>query len=192
MTKFFEALFDTMYGISVIGGVTSLALFPLTSFAFGLGVAIITFGASAFVFYIVKEYFQYVINNKNKIASKVKFKMFRDLYCLNPDFWDYERLYTLRIRSDRYGVWSREYETKNNYIRFGFFSWLRYRLWLINKKNEEERAANLKKKADENENLKILLENVQFDIDRIRAKSDREIAQAKEILDKVVKNNDNL
>lgn len=179
-------------GVGTIVGL--LALPYCANFAFEIGV---TASIIAFVGYVIICRIEYLSDNEN--APEVKFKVFRDLYNLNPSAWfcSCDRTYKIGNDGDCF------YSPTRYYIKFGFLSWIRYKFWLSiesvknrakekEKKRIEKANAKRRKQQEENENLELLIRSVQEDIDRIRAESDREIAQAKEILDKVVKNNDNL
>lgn len=178
-------------GVGIIVGL--LAIPCCVNLAFEIGV---TASVIAFVGYVIICRIEYLSDNEN--APEVKFKVFRDWYSLDPTVWfcAYDKTYKIGNDGDCF------YSATKYYIRFGFLSWIQYRVWLLTerkknrakekeKKRIEKANAKRRKQQEENENLELLIRSVQEDIDRIRAKSDREIAQAKEILEGVVNRNDN-
>ena len=95
----------------------------------------------------------------------MKFKQWRKLYDLNPEGWcadsdnPYRRIYT-------------DGHHKNIYVRFSLFGTARYMIW-------QSRAEKRKKQARSNAKLQLLLREAQTDIEKLRAQSERELAEAK-------------
>ena len=58
------------------------------------------------------------------------------------------------------------------YVHFSFFDYLRYRLWKIGTKRRENNSKRDKR-------LKDMLELAQSDIERLKARADREMEEAK-------------
>ena len=94
----------------------------------------------------------------------MKFKQWRKLYDLNPEKWcadddnPYRRIYT-------------DGHNKNIYVRFSFFGTARYMIW-------QPQAEKRKKQVRSNAKLQLLLRAAQTDIEKLRAQSERELAEA--------------
>ena len=94
----------------------------------------------------------------------MKFKQWRKLYDLNPEKWcadddnPYRRIYT-------------DGHHKNIYVRFSFFGTACYMIW-------QSQAEKRKKQARSNAKLQLLLREAQTDIEKLRAQSERELAEA--------------
>ena len=95
----------------------------------------------------------------------MKFKQWRKLYDLNPekqcadDDNPYRCIYT-------------NGHHKDIYVRFSFFGTARYMIW-------QSQAEKRKKQARSNAKLQLLLRAAQTDIEKLRAQSKRELAEAK-------------
>lgn len=95
----------------------------------------------------------------------MKFKQWRKLYDLNPEGWcadsdnPYRRIYT-------------DGHHKNIYVRFSFFGTACYMIW-------QSQAEKRKKQVRSNAKLQLLLRAAQTDIEKLRAQSERELAEAK-------------
>ena len=95
----------------------------------------------------------------------MKFKQWRKLYDLNPEKWcadddnPYRRIYT-------------NGHHKDIYVRFSFFDTARYMIW-------QSQAEKRKKQVRSNAKLQLLLRAAQTDIEKLRAQSERELAEAK-------------
>ena len=95
----------------------------------------------------------------------MKFKQWRKLYDLNPEKWcadsdnPYRCIYT-------------DGHHKDIYVRFSFFGTACYTIW-------QSQAEKRKKKARSNAKLQLLLRAAQTDIEKLRAQSERELAEAK-------------
>ena len=104
-------------------------------------------------------------NGKDKGYVYMKFKQWRKLYDLNPEKWcadsgnPYRCIYT-------------NGHHKDIYVRFSFFGTARYMIW-------QSRVEKRKKQARSNEKLQLLLRAAQTDIEKLRAQSERELAEAK-------------
>lgn len=104
-------------------------------------------------------------DGKDKDYVYMKFKQWRKLYDLNPEKWcadsdnPYRCIYT-------------DGHHKDIYVRFSFFGTARYMIW-------QSQAEKRKKKARSNAKLQLLLRAAQTDIEKLRAQSERELAEAK-------------
>lgn len=95
----------------------------------------------------------------------MKFRQWRKLYDLNPEGWcaDSDNPYRC-IYTDGYH--------KDIYVRFSFFGTACYMIW-------QSRAEKRKKQARSNAKLQLLLHAAQTDIEKLRAQSEQELAEAK-------------
>ena len=104
-------------------------------------------------------------NGKDKGYVYMKFKQWRKLYDLNPEKWctdednPYRCIYT-------------DGHHKDIYVRFSFFGTACYMIW-------QSQAEKRKKQARSNAKLQLLLRAAQTDIEKLRAQSERELAEAK-------------
>jgi len=95
----------------------------------------------------------------------MKFKQWRKLYDLNPEKWcadsdnPYRCIYT-------------DGHHKDIYVRFSFFGTACYMIW-------QSQAEKRKKQVRSNAKLQLLLRAAQTDIEKLRAQSERELAEAK-------------
>lgn len=102
---------------------------------------------------------------KNDNYVYMKFKQWRELYDLNPEKWyagsdnPYRCIYT-------------NGHHKDIYVRFSFFGTACYMIW-------QSRAEKRKKQVCNNEKLRLLLRAAQTDIEKLRAQSEQELAEAK-------------
>lgn len=103
-------------------------------------------------------------DGKDKDYVYMKFKQWRKLYDLNPEGWcvdsdnPYRCIYT-------------DGHHKNIYVRFSFFGTARYMIW-------QSQAEKFKKQTRSNAKLQLLLRAAQTDIEKLRAQSERELAEA--------------
>ena len=114
------------------------------------------------------------LSRKSFWTSRIKFKQWLDLYYLSPKNWRLEDTPSRYIYgaskgykysySYRGGYWA--------YVHFSFFDYLRYRLWKIGTKRRENNSKRDKR-------LKDMLELAQSDIERLKARADREMEEAK-------------
>ena len=100
-------------------------------------------------------------DGKDKGYVYMKFKQWRKLYDLNPEEWcaDSDNPYRCIYHKDIY-------------VRFSFFGTARYMIW-------QSQAEKRKKQAHSNAKLQLLLREAQADIEKLRAQSERELAEAK-------------
>ena len=104
-------------------------------------------------------------NGRDKGYVYMKFKQWRKLYDLNPEKWyadsdnPYRCIYT-------------DGHHKDIYVRFSFFGTARYMIW-------QSQAEKRKKQVRSNAKLQLLLRAAQTDIEKLRAQSERELAEAK-------------
>ena len=104
-------------------------------------------------------------NGKDKGYVYMKFKQWRKLYDLNPEKWctdednPYRCIYT-------------DGHHKDIYVRFSFFGTARYMIW-------QSQAEKRKKQIRSNAKLQLLLRAAQTDIEKLRAQSERELAEEK-------------
>ena len=104
-------------------------------------------------------------NGKDKGYVYMKFKQWRKLYDLNPEEWHadsdnpYRCIYT-------------DGHHKDIYVRFSFFGTACYTIW-------QSQAEKRKKQARSNAKLQLLLRAAQTDIEKLRAQSEQELAEAK-------------
>ena len=102
---------------------------------------------------------------RDKDYVYMKFKQWRKLYDLNPEGWhaDSDNPYRCIYIDGRH---------KDIYVRFSFFGTACYMIW-------QSQAEKRKKKARSNAKLQLLLREAQTDIEKLRAQSERELAEAK-------------
>ena len=100
-------------------------------------------------------------NGKDKGYVYMKFKQWRKLYDLNPEKWcaDSDNPYRCIYHKDIY-------------VRFSFFGTACYMIW-------QSQAEKRKKQVRSNAKLQLLLREAQTDIEKLRAQSERELAEAK-------------
>ena len=104
-------------------------------------------------------------NGRDNGYVYMKFKQWRKLYDLNPEKWctdsdnPYRCIYT-------------DGHHKDIYVRFSFFGTACYTIW-------QSQVEKRKKKARSNAKLQLLLCAAQTDIEKLRAQSERELAEAK-------------
>ena len=104
-------------------------------------------------------------NGRDKGYVYMKFKQWRKLYDLNPEKWyadsdnPYRCIYT-------------DGHHKDIYVRFSFFGTARYMIW-------QSQVEKRKKQVRSNAKLQLLLRAAQTDIEKLRAQSERELAEAK-------------
>ena len=104
-------------------------------------------------------------DGKDKGYVYMKFKQWRKLYDLNPEKWcagsdnPYRCIYT-------------NGHHKDIYVRFSFFGTACYMIW-------QSQAEKRKKQVRSNAKLQLLLRAAQTDIEKLRAQSERELAEAK-------------
>ena len=104
-------------------------------------------------------------NGRDKGYVYMKFKQWRKLYDLNPEKWctdednPYRCIYT-------------DGHHKDIYVRFSFFGTACYMIW-------QSQAEKCKKQVRSNAKLQLLLRAAQTDIEKLRAQSERELAEAK-------------
>lgn len=112
------------------------------------------------------------LSYKSFWTSRIKFEQWLDLYYLNPEEWrleDTPNRYIYRSRRVYGGGYGNSYWA---YVNFSFFDYLRYRLW---KRGIKRREDNVKR----DKRLKDVLELAQSDIERLKARADREMEEAK-------------
>ena len=104
-------------------------------------------------------------NGRDSDYVYMKFKQWRKLYDLNPEKWcadsdnPYRCIYT-------------DGHHKDIYVRFSFFGTACYMIW-------PSRAEKRTKQVRSNAKLQLLLRAAQTDIEKLRAQSERELAEAK-------------
>ena len=100
-------------------------------------------------------------NGRDKGYVYMKFKQWRKLYDLNPEKWctDSDNPYRCIYHKDIY-------------VRFSFFGTACYMIW-------QSQAEKRKKQVRSNAKLQLLLRAAQTDIEKLRAQSERELAEAK-------------
>ncbi len=104
-------------------------------------------------------------DGKDKGYVYMKFKQWRKLYDLNPEKWcvDSDNPYRCIYANGHH---------KDIYVRFSFFGTACYMKW-------QSQAEKRKKQARSNAKLQLLLRAAQTDIEKLRAQSERELAEAK-------------
>lgn len=127
---------------------------------YGVGIVGIAFGiiiVAAILFVIL---FTWADGRDNDYVY-MKFKQWRKLYDLNPEGWcvDSDNPYRCIYH-------------KNIYVRFSFFGTACYMIW-------QSQAEKRKKQVRSNAKLQLLLRAAQTDIEKLRAQSERELAEAK-------------
>lgn len=126
----------------------------------GVGIVGIVFGVIIVVAKLLVILFTWT-DGRDKGDVYMKFKQWRKLYDLNPEGWcvDSDNPYRCIYH-------------KNIYVRFSFFGTARYMIW-------QSRAEKRKKQVRSNAKLQLLLRAAQTDIEKLRAQSERELAEAK-------------
>lgn len=104
-------------------------------------------------------------DGKDKDYAYMKFKQWRKLYDLNPEKWctDCDNPYRCIYTNGHH---------KDIYVRFSFFGTACYMIW-------QSQAEKRKKQVRSNAKLQLLLRAAQTDIEKLRAQSERELAEAK-------------
>ena len=104
-------------------------------------------------------------NGKDKGYVYMKFKQWRKLYDLNPEKWcaDSDNPYRCICIDGHH---------KDIYVRFSLFGTACYIIW-------QSQAEKRKKQVHSNAKLQLLLRAAQTDIEKLRAQSERELAEAK-------------
>lgn len=100
-------------------------------------------------------------NGRDNGYVYMKFKQWRKLYDLNPEGWcaDSDNPYRCIYHKDIY-------------VRFSFFGTACYMIW-------HSQVEKRKKQARSNAKLQLLLRAAQTDIEKLRAQSERELAEVK-------------
>lgn len=103
-------------------------------------------------------------DGRDKDYVYMKFKQWRKLYDLNPEEWcaDSDNPYRCIYTNGHH---------KNIYVRFSFFGTACYMIW-------QSQAEKRKKQVRSNAKLQLLLRAAQTDIEKLRAQSERELAEA--------------
>ena len=104
-------------------------------------------------------------DGRDKDYVYMKFKQWRKLYDLNPENWcaDSDNPYRCIYTNGHH---------KNIYVRFSFFGTACYMIW-------QSQAEKRKKQVRSNAKLQLLLRAAQTDIEKLRAQSERELAEVK-------------
>lgn len=104
-------------------------------------------------------------NGKDNGYVYMKFKQWRKLYDLNPEKWctDEDNPYRCIYTNGHH---------KDIYVRFSFFGTACYMIW-------HSQVEKRKKQVRSNAKLQLLLRAAQTDIEKLRAQSERELAEAK-------------
>ena len=131
------------------------------------GIVVLITLTSLYIYLLIKW-----LSPKSFWTSRIKFKQWLDLYYLNPKVWRLDGTPNRYI----YGA-SKGYKYSYGdgywvYVHFSFFDYLRYRLW---KRGAERRGNDAKR----DRRLKDVLELAQSDIERLKARADREMEEAK-------------
>lgn len=106
------------------------------------------------------------LSHEHSQTSRMKFEQWLDLYYLNPEDW------YLEDAPNRYIIGKTYWNHYWAYIHFSFPDYIRYRLWRRNARRRENNSERDKR-------LKDVLEMAQSDIERLKAKADREMEEAK-------------
>ena len=126
---------------------------------------------SLYVYLLIKW-----LSCKSFWTSRVKFKQWLDLYYLSPKNWRLEDTPNRYIYGANKGYKSCYGDGYWAYVHFSFFDYLRYRLWKIGTKRRENNSKRDKR-------LKDVLELAQSDIERLKARADGEMEEAKRRVD---------
>lgn len=110
----------------------------------------------------------------SKKSTKMKWKMIKDIYKVNPDRWHYEYL----NYKDFYKQLTYDNDTV---IVLSFFAYQLLRFYFLKNCLSES-------KIESNENLKRVLRNAQKDIDNKKKEAEQQIETAREINEQVRKN----
>ena len=104
-------------------------------------------------------------DGRDKDYVYMKFKQWRKLYDLNPEKWcaDSDNPYRCIYTNGHH---------KDIYVRFSFFGTVCYTIW-------QSQAEKRKKQVRSNAKLQLLLRAAQTDIEKLRAQSERELAEVK-------------
>ena len=121
--------------------------------------------------------------------TKMGFKQWVDIYTINPERWylkrmDFFEFYYPIYRNNQYSGYSMRDE-----ISFGVLGNIKYRRWAIKKQKHRESSEALEY---DNALIVKILNNAQLDIDKMKAKAQREIDEARERIVKGVQNAGNL
>lgn len=127
------------------------------------GIMGIIFGGIIVTAMLLVTFFTWA-DGRDKGYVYMKFKQWRKLYDLNPEEWctdsdnPYRCIYT-------------DGHHKDIYVRFSFFGTACYMIW-------QSQVEKRKKQTRSNAKLQLLLRAAQADIEKLRAQSERELAEA--------------
>lgn len=113
---------------------------------------------------------------------KMKWKMIKDLYLVNPDKWDYKYKYSCYSMENRWYCYLFYKKDSRNDIAIilSFIDYQRLRFYYFLNKYKESNE-------NKNELLKTILESAQQDIDRKREEAIKQINRARDITNQVQK-----
>ena len=131
------------------------------------GIVVLITLTSLYIYLLIKW-----LSHKSYWTSRIKFKQWLDLYYLSPKNWRLEDTPKRYIYDASNGYKYNDWGGYWAYVHFSFFDYLRYRLW---KRGAERRGNDAKR----DRRLKDVLELAQSDIERLKARADREMEEAK-------------
>ena len=123
-----------------------------------------------FSFFLFLVIWNLLFNLKGEI--KLKLRLFKQIYCINPSKWQYRKVYRL---DDLKNLFYEEHQIKLSFPAFLWF--LFYRI-----------TSNYRKtKAKERKLLALILEDCQEDIDKLKKKAEEDIEKALKQQEKILK-----
>lgn len=124
---------------------------------------------------IFQDYNEHKNFGRQEHATQISFKTFIDWYSLNPEEWHISGCIGLPYRLERSGC----VKVITRYVMFnGYSEWKKYMKWLAQQENAKEQQKQLQSEA-------ALMRIVLNDIDKIREKAEKEMAEATKILEGV-------
>lgn len=140
------------------------------------------------------------IDEVAKTSPKIKFSLFEKGQAIAPDKWVLQKKYVFYLdeiatkkeakQLNRiYGPYYSLISSEKQYIvySFSFVDIVKYRIWLFFYKIAQKKIEKRKEKAELNkqrgEQLEILAKGMEMDIERLIKETDKEITQARELIE---------
>lgn len=124
---------------------------------------------------IFQDYDEHKKFGKQEHATQTSFKTFIEWYSLNPEEWHISCCNGLPYRLERSGL----VKVIFRYVMFNSYSeWKKYMKWLAQQEKAKEQQEQLQSEA-------ALMRIVLNDIEKIREKAEKEMAEANKILEGV-------
>lgn len=113
--------------------------------------------------------------------TKMNFEQWRDLYYVNPSRYNLgdRSEVNLIFTSPRKESWRREEKIQ---ITFSFVDYIKFLFFVNELRNQEDKVNKQNKNIQENESLKEILLVAQYDIEKLKRESEKEIQKAKDAI----------